>query len=103
MANVDKLFNDMLSAKEAPIEKTAEQIEAEQKLEILSKYAEAAESALAKAGEEFNEDDVVKLASKMIEHDAQVEAEQAELAHIEKIGSAMADAFYARLNDITNK
>lgn len=56
----------------ASMEKTAEEQAVEERIELMSKYAEAADAALyADHGDDYTEDDVVELAQHMINADAE--------------------------------
>lgn len=79
-------------------QKTAEQEQEKQaQLELLSKYAELATKELEKTGQEFTSDDVVKVASFMIETDLAIEEEQAKVAEFVEAGQILARAFVAEL------
>jgi len=75
-----------------------------QQMEILSKYAELADSHLTEEyGENYTEDDVVKLAQMYIEHDATVEVEMQKEAEANQIGEAIARGFLNYLQNAENK
>ncbi len=103
MANVDSLFNKMVEAQAKPQEKTAEAIEVEEKMEVLSKYASAAQEVLtAEYGSNFTQEDVVKLAGKMIDHDVAIEEQLSKEAEASRIGEVMAEAFVNKINQLTS-
>lgn len=92
----------------AAIEKTAEENEEKvasaEDMEILQKYAAAADDLLSQEfGEDYKEEDVVELASRMINHDAQeAEAEAIEAektASLEEAGRIIAKGFLAEINE----
>ena len=76
--------------------KTAEvEEQEEQQAEILQKYAEFAETQLQELGQEYTEEDVIKVASFALENDmAAAEAEE-KIAAFEEAGRSLARSFVA--------
>ena len=92
MANLLEVYNNMV--KEAEEAQVAEEAVAE-----IAKYAEAADQLLAaEYGEDYNAEDVEKLASMMIEHDIAENEEAEKVAEWENAGRVMAQAFIEELN-----
>jgi len=96
-------YEAMKLAEAEEVEKTAEEAElekiAEEDLEILTKYATVADNLLAEEfGEDYNEDDVVKLATKLIENDVAEAEDYEKIAALEEAGQIIAKSFLAELN-----
>lgn len=94
-------YEEMTKSAEAEVEEQGTEKTAEE--EILSKYAELADSALAEEyGEDYTAEDVQKLAELMIDHDlyqAELEEEmETKVAEYAQAGTIMAKAFKAELN-----
>jgi len=84
-------------------ETTEEKTASAEDLEVIEKYASAADDLLAQEyGEDYKEEDVIELATMMINHDQEnaiAEAEEAEkTASLEEAGRIMAKAFLAEIN-----
>jgi hypothetical protein len=80
-------------------EKTAEYEEVDERMEVLSKYAELADNLLTEEyGNNYAKDDVVKLAQLMINHDVEVEDQMQKVAELHEAGTIMAHAFREELN-----
>ena len=81
------------------MQKTAEADEVMQdRVEVLEKYASLSEEMLeAEYGTDYNEADVEKLASALIDNDLTVEEEVEKVAELETSGRIMARAFIAEL------
>jgi len=85
--------------------KLAEKQELQQeRINIIVKYAEFAESKLAEAyGEDYTEDDVTELADKLINYDLAVAAEQEKVAEYDQLGRIVARAFLDEVEKSSNK
>lgn len=69
-----------------------------ERVEVLSKYAAAADQLLTdEYGEDYGEEDVEKLASMMLQHDVEQEAVTEKVAELDQAGRIMARAFKAEL------
>lgn len=80
--------------KRAQLEKIAEEQQSNEELEVLYKYAAAADELLASEfGNDYTEDDVVELATKMINHDLAQQEQIEKVAELEAAGRIMAMAF----------
>ena len=78
--------------------KVAEQeTEKQLQVELLQKYAEVAEETLKEQGQKYTKDDVVKVASWMIEQDAIAAEEEEKIADFVDAGKIMAQAFISEL------
>lgn len=102
MANLLDMYNDMLNDEQAQeeeiLEKTAEEQLANDRIEILTKYATLADNMLAEEyGDDYEEADVQELASYLIENDAAIEEQQEKIAEYHQLGTIMAKAFKAEL------
>ena len=79
--------------------KVAEQeTEKQLQVELLQKYAEVAEETLKEQGQKYTKDDVVKVASWMIEQDAIAAEEEEKIAEYDDAGRVMARAFIDELD-----
>ena len=68
------------------------------RVEVLHKYASAADELLASEyGEDYNENDVVELAQRLINHDVEQEEAQEKVAEYVDAGTVMARAFLNEL------
>ena len=68
--------------------------EEQQRVDVLSKYASAAESLLQEMyPDNFTQDDVIKLAETLIVGDIEMEEEQAKIAEYVEAGKIMARSF----------
>ena len=95
-------YNSMLAQSQAQqveeVEKTAAATEVDERIAVLEKYAALADDLLEQEhGSEYTEDDVVKLAQLMINHDIQVQEEQEKVAELHDAGIIMAKAFKEEL------
>jgi len=102
MANLLDVYEGMLDSEqvvqEEAIEKTAEEAVAEERIEVITKYATIADNMLAKEhGEDYTEDDVQELASYLIDHDAEIEEQQEKVAEHHQLGIIMAKGFKAEM------
>jgi hypothetical protein len=90
-------MGDLLTLYES-MQKTAE-VEQEKNahIETLQKYAELAETKLKENGAEYTEEDVVKVASFMIDHDIAYEDKMSKIAEFVEAGQIMARSFAAEL------
>lgn len=96
------VYNNMRAAQEEQ-EKVAE-VQTEQyqevdaRLEELEKYASFADELLTQEfGDDYSEDDVVKLAELMISHDVEMQQEYEKVAELHEAGIIMAKAFKEEL------
>jgi|APSaa5957512535_1039671.scaffolds.fasta_scaffold81471_2 hypothetical protein len=73
----------------------------EERVEVLAKYAAASDDLLAEEyGEDYTEDDVIKLATMMIDHDVEQEDAMERVADFEAAGQIMARAFKTELDTL---
>jgi hypothetical protein len=96
-------YNNMVAASEAQADQNEAVKEAEAvnnaRVEVLTKYAAAADDLLAKEyGDDYEEGDVIELAHKMINHDISQEESQEKVAEYVEAGQVMARAFISELN-----
>lgn len=88
------LLNVYNQMKEAEAQQKEASVEEDGQKEVLRKYASAAEGALREEyGDDFDVEDVEKLASMMIEHDLQQEYMEEKVAEYAQAGTIMAKAF----------
>lgn len=66
-------------------------------LEVLNKYAEAAEAYLKENFESYNDDHIVKVAQEMMEYDAERFEQMEKVAELHEAGIIMAKAFKQEL------
>ena len=80
-------------------EKVAEATEAvDERVQVLEKYAELADNLLAEEyGNNYEKEDVVKLANLLINHDLEVQEQMEKVAELHEAGIIMAKAFKAEL------
>jgi len=102
MSNLLDTYNNMVANANANAEEEYLQKEAEAadnaRVEVLHKYASAADELLAtEYGDNYNEDDVVELAQRLINHDVQEEEAQEKVAEYVDAGTVMARAFLSEL------
>lgn len=102
MTNLLEIYDSMLEVgqqkAEEAFEKNAEEAVVGERIEILTKYASAADDMLAEEyGEDFTEDDVKELATYFIENDTAVEEQQEKVAEYHQLGVIMAKAFKSEL------
>jgi len=94
MADLLKKYEEMQKQAEA-------EREVQERVEVLVKYATAAEQMLAdEFGDKYTEDDVIKLASFLIDHDLETMEEQEKVAEYDQLGRIMAQAFVDELNKL---
>lgn len=75
--------------------------EVKERLEVLSKYAALAEELLEEEyGEDYNEEDVTKLAEYIIDSDLQAQEEYEKVAEYDQYGRIMARAYVDEINDL---
>jgi len=103
MANLLDTYNNMVEASNAAAEQEAMEKEAaaanEARVDVLNKYASAADNLLAEEyGEDYDENDVVELAQRLINHDVQQEEAQEKVAEYVEAGTVMARAFMDELS-----
>ena len=104
MSGLLETYNNMVAASEANAEqeeavKQAEAVE-NARVEVLTKYATAADNLLAEEyGDDYAESDVIELAQKMINHDIAQEENQEKVAEYVEAGQVMARAFIGELNN----
>lgn len=104
MKNLLEVYNDMLASQNVQEqEKVAEaQVasEVDERMEVLTKYAQAADNALAaEFGEDYEEEDVIKLAQLMINHDIEQEEAMEKVAEAYQMGVIMARGFKAEMSN----
>lgn len=77
---------------------------AEERMELLAKYAEFADNALREEyGDDYTEEDVEKLAEMLIERDMEISEEQEKVAEIVDAGKVLARSFAEELQNIANQ
>ena len=112
MSKIMDTYNMMKQAEANEVveeEKVAEETSVvNERLEVLEKYAKAADDLMAaEYGEDYEEADVVKLAELMIESDIEQEENLEKIANLEDqgkiMGYAAADAFIERVNASTEE
>ena len=108
MSNLIDAYNNMLESRAVEAEEAVKEAEATQevdeRVEVLAKYAEAADNLLAEEyGEDYNEEDVEKLATLMINYDIEQEEAMDKVAEFEQAGQIMAHAFAQELDRISNE
>ena len=104
MSGLLDTYNNMVAASEAQSQEEEAIKEAQAldnaRVEVLTKYASAADELLAQEyGDDYEEGDVVELAQKMINHDIQEEENQEKVAEYVEAGQVMARAFISELNN----
>jgi len=102
MANLLEIYDAMLEEgqdqQEEVLEKNAEEALTEERIEAITKYATLADNMLAeKHGDDYTEEDVQELASYLIDHDADIEAQQEKVAEHHQLGIIMARGFKAEM------
>ena len=102
MANLLDIYNSMIEndqvEKEEALEKTAEEELIEERIDTIAKYATIADNMLAEEhGKDYTEEDVQELASYLIDHDAELEAQQEKVAEHHQLGVIMAKGFKAEM------
>ena len=108
MSNLIDAYNNMLESRAVEAEEATKEAEATQevdeRVEVLAKYAEAADNLLSEEyGEDYNEEDVEKLAKLMINYDIEQEEAMSKVAEFEQAGQIMAHAFAQELDRISNE
>ena len=102
MSNLLETYESMVAnanaaAEEEYIQKEAEAAE-NARVEVLHKYASAADELLANEyGDDYDENDVVELAQKLINNDIETEQAQEKVAEYVEAGTVMARAFINEL------
>ena len=77
---------------------------AEERMDVLAKYAEFAENALKEEfGDDYSMEDVEKLAEMLVLNDIQAEEEQEKVAELVEAGQVMAHAFAEELQKIADQ
>lgn len=85
-------------------EPTEEMKLASAQMEVLANYAQYADDALRETyGEDYEVEDVEKLAEMLINHDLAVEEEQEKVAELVDAGKILAQSFAEELQKIANK
>lgn len=103
MSNLMDTYKNMQkSAEEAnaaeALEKEAQET-TNARVEVLAKYAEAANGVLTEEyGDDYTEEDVIKLASYLIDRDIDEEEAQEKVAEYVEAGQIMARSFVEELN-----
>tara|TARA_B100000131_G_C17936659_1_gene540617 strand:+ start:402 stop:716 length:315 start_codon:yes stop_codon:yes gene_type:complete len=103
MSGLLDTYNNMVAASEAHAQEEEAIKEAQAldnaRVEVLTKYASAADNLLAEEyGDDYEESDVIELAHKMINHDIAQEENQEKVAEYVEAGQVMARAFISELN-----
>lgn len=88
----------------APVAEDQEKL-ASDRIEVLAKYAELAETLLQeKHANDYDLSDVQELAGYLIEHDNEIEAqEQAKVAELMEAGQILAASFVEEVNNLTEE
>ena len=108
MSNLIDTYNNMLEARAVEAEDQVKEAEATQevdeRVEVLAKYAEAADGLLSdEYGEDYDENDVEKLATLMINYDIEQEEAAEKVAEFEEAGQIMAHAFAQELDRLSGE
>ena len=108
MSNLLDTYNNMLESRAVEAEEQVKEAEATQevdeRVEVLAKYAEAADGLLSEEyGEDYNEEDVEKLAKLVIDYDIEQEEATEKVAEFEQAGQIMAHAFAQELDRLSNE
>lgn len=73
----------------------------QERVETIVKYASVAEEALSERfGDNYNEDDVIKLAEFLIDSDLEAEEEYEKIAEYDELGRVMARAYVDELSKL---
>jgi hypothetical protein len=104
MSNLMDTYKNMQKSAEEANAAEALEKEAQEttngRVEVLAKYAEAANSVLTEEyGDDYNEEDVVKLASYLIDRDIDEEESQEKVAEYVEAGQIMARSFVEELSN----
>jgi hypothetical protein len=104
MSGLLETYENMVAASEAQAQEEEAVKEAQAldnaRVEVLTKYASAADNLLAEEyGDDYEESDVIELAQKMINHDISQEENQEKVAEYVEAGQVMARAFISELNN----
>jgi hypothetical protein len=91
----ENMLHDAENSKEAEAEK-------QELLEFFYKYAEQAEILLSNDSEDYTEDDVIKLASYLIDQDIDGNEQVDKVAELDESGRIMARAFVDELSKNTD-
>jgi len=77
---------------------------ASERMEVLAKYAEAADEALkAEFGEDYSLEDVEKLAEMLIARDLEIDDEEVKVAELVEAGQVLARSFAEELQKLANE
>ncbi|HEC67166.1 hypothetical protein LCGC14_1399900 [marine sediment metagenome] len=99
-----KTYELMKQAEQEVEVSTEEQEKVAEEMEVLAKYAEAAEEGLkAEFGEDYSLEDVEKLAEMLIQRDLEIEDEEVKVAELAEAGQIMAQAFAEELQKIADQ
>ena len=94
------LLNTYEKMQAEQLQKAAEDKVMTERVEVLSKYAEAAQALLQdKYPNNYTQADVEKLAVGMIQHDLEAEEQQEKIAELDEAGRIMARAFLDEVNN----
>lgn len=97
MASLLETYNAMVKEAEELQPVLEEQNE---QMEVLAKYAAAADELLANEyGNNYTKEDVEELATMLINHDAGIQEQQEKVAELYEAGVIMAKAFKAELSN----
>lgn len=106
MANLMDVYEAMKKTAEDTTAVTPEaDAEVTQQMEVLAKYAEAADDYLKEeyGDGKYTKEDVEKLAELLIEHDTQIEIQQEKVAEYIQAGQIMARSFNDELLKLANE
>ena len=108
MGNLLDIHDEMLKAaaeQSVSVEEEAEaQAVVDERVEVLAKYAEAADNLLTEEyGDKYEQKDVEELASMMITQDLQQEEDVEKVAEYDQAGRIMARSFYDEITQLSAK
>lgn len=106
MSSLLEIHDELLKAASAQTVVAEEEAEAkvvvDERVEVLTKYAEAADTLLAKEyGDKYEQKDVEELASMMISHDMEQEDNIEKVAEYDDAGRIIARAFYDEITKLS--
>jgi len=95
---------ELMKQAEQEVEVSEEEVKvASERMDILAKYAEVADEALkAEYGEDYELEDVEKLAEMLIQNDLQIEEEEVKVAELVESGKILAQSFAEELQTIAD-
>ena len=92
------MSNNLLDLHDAMIKTAADEVKKQEEVDIIVKYATEAEEELSKLGDDYSEEDVIKVAEFLIEQDMSSEAEYEKIAEYDALGRIMARSFKDELS-----